>query len=200
MSDICKVCSKDISNIINKNLCTACTNLYSRKKFKEKCLNYKGNKCEHCGCNDEIVLEFHHLNPNKKDINISDLVQYNRNWENAKKELDKCIILCANCHRKEHGKYNIELYKLIVQYREETNKINNEKRKNNIKNSLKLRLTKKTTLKPSKEELEKLIWKQPTTHIAKIYGVSDKAVEKWCKTYNISKPPRGYWTNNPKEI
>lgn len=50
--------------------------------------------------------------------------------------------------------------------------------------------------KPSKEELEKLIWEKPTTHIAKDFNVSDKAVEKWCKKYGISKPPRGYWVKN----
>lgn len=47
--------------------------------------------------------------------------------------------------------------------------------------------------RPSKEELEKMIWTKPTTHIAKDFGVSDKAVEKWCKSYGIEKPPRGYW-------
>ena len=46
---------------------------------------------------------------------------------------------------------------------------------------------------PSKDELEILVWQKPTTKIAKIYGVSDKAVEKWCKKYDIIKPPRGYW-------
>ena len=47
---------------------------------------------------------------------------------------------------------------------------------------------------PSKEELQKLIWLKPTTHLAKDFGVSDKAIEKWCKAYGINKPPRGYWT------
>jgi len=46
---------------------------------------------------------------------------------------------------------------------------------------------------PPKEILQDLIWKYPTTKIAKMYSVSDKAVEKWCKKYNLSKPPRGYW-------
>jgi hypothetical protein len=46
---------------------------------------------------------------------------------------------------------------------------------------------------PPKEVLEELIWKHPTTYIAKQYSCSDKAVEKWCKKYDISKPPRGYW-------
>jgi hypothetical protein len=47
--------------------------------------------------------------------------------------------------------------------------------------------------RPSKEELEKLLWEQPTTKIAKELGVSDKAITKWAKSYGIEKPPRGYW-------
>lgn len=47
--------------------------------------------------------------------------------------------------------------------------------------------------RPFKEELEKLVWSKPTARIAKDFGVSDKAVEKWCKGYGIEKPPRGYW-------
>lgn len=47
--------------------------------------------------------------------------------------------------------------------------------------------------RPSQEELEKLVWEKPTAQIAKDFGVSDKAVEKWCKAYGIQKPPRGYW-------
>lgn len=49
-------------------------------------------------------------------------------------------------------------------------------------------------VRPSKEELAKLLWESPTIQIAKTYGVSDKAVEKWAKSYGLSKPPRGYWT------
>ncbi|MEH2124829.1 group I intron-associated PD-(D/E)XK endonuclease [Nostoc sp.] len=47
--------------------------------------------------------------------------------------------------------------------------------------------------RPSKEELHELVWTKPTAHIAKDFGVSDKAVEKWCKAYEIEKPSRGYW-------
>lgn len=46
---------------------------------------------------------------------------------------------------------------------------------------------------PSKEELQKLVWGKPTTALAKELGVSDKAIDKWCKKYKINKPPRGYW-------
>jgi Zn finger protein HypA/HybF involved in hydrogenase expression len=60
--------------------------------------------------------------------------------------------------------------------------------------SIRLNFTKRKVERPSREELAKLIWSKPTTLIAKDFSVSDKAVEKWCKSYRIEKPPRGYWT------
>lgn len=47
--------------------------------------------------------------------------------------------------------------------------------------------------RPTADELQDMVWKLPTTSIAKNYGVSDKTIEKWCKAYGIVKPPRGYW-------
>ncbi|MGB3204067.1 MAG: HNH endonuclease signature motif containing protein [Crinalium sp.] len=55
------------------------------------------------------------------------------------------------------------------------------------------KLASRRVVRPSKEELEKIIWTKPTSQIANDFGVSDKAVEKWCKAYGIHKPPRGYW-------
>lgn len=46
---------------------------------------------------------------------------------------------------------------------------------------------------PSKEELARLLWEKPTQQLAKDFGVSDKAIEKWAKQHGLSKPPRGYW-------
>ena len=45
----------------------------------------------------------------------------------------------------------------------------------------------------SKEDLLFLVWSIPTVEVARILGVSDVAVSKRCKRYNIEKPPRGYW-------
>jgi len=50
--------------------------------------------------------------------------------------------------------------------------------------------------RPSKEELQKLLWEKPTIQLAKEFGVSDKAIEKWAKSYGIEKPPRGYWSKS----
>lgn len=46
---------------------------------------------------------------------------------------------------------------------------------------------------PLPEEMKKMIWENPTTTVAKNLGVSDKAVEKFCKKHNIQKPARGFW-------
>lgn len=46
---------------------------------------------------------------------------------------------------------------------------------------------------PSQEELTRLVWEMPIRDVAKNLGVSDVAVHKRCKKYEIEKPPRGYW-------
>ena len=60
--------------------------------------------------------------------------------------------------------------------------------------------SRKVKNRPTKEELEKLIWEKPTTSIAKDFKVSDKAVQKWCDTYHLSKPPRGYWAKKRSQL
>ncbi len=52
---------------------------------------------------------------------------------------------------------------------------------------------------PDDDELKKIIWEMPTTQIAEKYGVSDKTVEKRCKSRGIEKPPRGYWAKVKSE-
>jgi DNA-binding CsgD family transcriptional regulator len=72
-----------------------------RQKNKERAVNYKGGKCEKCGYNKCITaLEFHHTDPKEKDFHISS--NMNKAWDKVKKELDKCILVCSNCHREIH--------------------------------------------------------------------------------------------------
>ncbi len=59
--------------------------------------------------------------------------------------------------------------------------------------SIRFNFNKRKVERPAKDELAKMIWEKPTSQIAKDFGVSDKAIEKWCKAYGIEKPPRGYW-------
>ena len=85
--------------------CKPCTNserLVRIRRFKEKCVEYKGGECEICGYNKYIgALEFHHKDPSEKDLQISKVRGGTFN-EKIKKELDKCQILCSNCHREIH--------------------------------------------------------------------------------------------------
>lgn len=74
-----------------------------RHKIKEALVEYKGGKCEICGYNKCIAaLDFHHINPKKKDFNIAQTTSY-KNMNILKSEIDKCILVCANCHREIHA-------------------------------------------------------------------------------------------------
>lgn len=71
-----------------------------RRQVKIKLVEYKGGKCEKCGYNKCVdALEFHHLDPSEKDFTIS-----GKSWsyERLKKEVDKCILVCSNCHKEIH--------------------------------------------------------------------------------------------------
>lgn len=74
-----------------------------RDKIKILAVQYMGGKCISCGYSKYVgALEFHHTNPDAKDFAISSK-GYTRSWDSVKKELNKCIIVCANCHREIHA-------------------------------------------------------------------------------------------------
>ena len=61
------------------------------------------NKCLKCSEDDIACLDFHHVDEDKdKDFNISEAYRHGVSIETIKREIDKCIILCSNCHRKLH--------------------------------------------------------------------------------------------------
>lgn len=71
-----------------------------RRALREQAVTYKGGKCEICGYNKCLsALEFHHPDPLNKEFNISDRIT---SFEAIRAELDKCHLLCANCHREVH--------------------------------------------------------------------------------------------------
>ena len=73
-----------------------------RKKIKQLAVEYKGGKCCKCDYNKCIdALEFHHKDPTQKDFGIA-TKGFTRSWEKVKKELDKCILVCSNCHKEIH--------------------------------------------------------------------------------------------------
>ena len=79
------------------------------QKTKLKAIEYKGGKCQICGYNKCIrSMQFHHLNPNEKDFGISGGT---KSFQRIQPELDKCILVCANCHGEIHdGLINLDDY------------------------------------------------------------------------------------------
>lgn len=74
-----------------------------RKKLRLKALSYLGGKCKFCGyCRETAALEFHHVHEGSKEFGLSQR-GLTRSWERIKDELDKCILVCANCHREIHS-------------------------------------------------------------------------------------------------
>lgn len=123
---------------------------------------------------DEIV---HHIDENKRNNSIDNLEKLS-NSEHTKLHNPQTAIqenICLQCKK---------LFLSIQRY--EHTYCSQDCFKNfQIKNNRKF--------DPSKEELEHLIWQMSSVKLAQHYGVSDKAIEKRCKLFNIQKPPRGYW-------
>mgnify|MGYP006449672903 CR=1 FL=1 len=82
-------------------LCNSCVVNTRRASVKEKAVSYKGGACAICGYDRcARALGFHHKDPAKKDFPLG--ANYTRSWDKLKVELDKCILLCANCHAEVH--------------------------------------------------------------------------------------------------
>lgn len=117
---ICKICSKEKelngnNFYIKKNkaynkieyygYCKLCINKSGTEKQKARKIDfikYKGGKCYHCGLKSfPVIYDFHHIDPNQKEFNLSD----NRYYpvDKLKLELDKTVLLCCLCHRLVHS-------------------------------------------------------------------------------------------------
>jgi len=73
-----------------------------RRRVKRKAIEYSGGKCIKCeydSCNSSLA--FHHVDPEQKEVELSD--GRHRKWESAKKEIDKTILVCHNCHGEIHS-------------------------------------------------------------------------------------------------
>lgn len=97
------------SKIYRRHKCRECyraTKNILRKKYKDLIISYKKeSKCSKCGNNDYRVLEFHHRDGKEKDFAISWAFN-NIGIEKTRKEIEKCVILCSNCHRIMHWQEN----------------------------------------------------------------------------------------------
>ena len=112
--------------IRSKN-CKKCSNHFTKKWYwnnRERCLQKKKewskkrklaikqylyeymskHPCIACKENDPVVLEFHHKNKQEKEYTVANMAISSFNLERIKKEVAKCEVLCANCHRRQTAK------------------------------------------------------------------------------------------------
>ncbi len=86
------------------SICKKCFNKYCIDRWKARkreFVDFKGGCCSACGYNKSLnALEFHHLVPEDKEFNWTKMRLRSR--KSILEELDKCILLCSNCHRELH--------------------------------------------------------------------------------------------------
>ena len=162
-----------------------------RKRIKIALVQSCGGKCGVCNLVfPSYIFEFHHINPKDKKFGLSSKGLTIGKAKIAN-EAKKCIMVCANCHRLIE--YSGTIYSLTSNFNEEifyktinelngTTKRLNEKKRAEIKKSLK---DANKPLRPSREELKFLIRNYPFLQIGKKYGVSDNAIRKWCIKYHL---------------
>lgn len=104
-----KLFNKKTGKVYYQESCLICNADWARERArarKLRAIRYKGGKCAICGgVFDPCVYDFHHTDPTVKDSNPSNLMK--GNWLKLKEELDKCILVCSNCHRVLHRKLDV---------------------------------------------------------------------------------------------
>lgn len=183
-----------------------------RARLKERATYVLGDKCQLCGYNKCIqALEFHHVNPEEKELDFG--INANRSWAATREEIKKCVLLCANCHREVHaGLYNLEdLQPSFSEERAfEIDKLVNDVKTHKIyyckdcgcEITLKAnrcsecanKVRRAVKERPTKEELYELLCELNGnfTQASRMFGVSDNAIRKWCKAYNIPSHSSDY--------
>ena len=110
----CRTCGVELSSsntAFNRGyICRQCKGKEDserRRQRKNKAISYGGGKCRICGYDKTpSALEFHHIDPSSKEKEPHLLNSLS--WDKQKEELDKCILLCANCHREVHDRLRVD--------------------------------------------------------------------------------------------
>lgn len=95
---------KKTGNSVYCKPCTSDQTLERQRGLKAKGVAYLGGKCMDCGfVGHPAIFDFHHRDPNLKSFSIAN--QKCTSFDKVKDELDKCDLLCSNCHRMKHVNY-----------------------------------------------------------------------------------------------
>lgn len=181
------------------NIPTADRSAYLRKVMIKKAREIHNDECFICGYDKcSQALEFHHVLSEDKEFGLATKTT---TWSKYVKEINKCVLVCANCHREIHFgmigqdklvnnyvfdcSYIKERAKTIITCSEcgiELSDITNNKT-GKCRDCYNKTVGAKS--KPTKEELSELIFKKSFVEIGKMYGISDNAIRKWCKKFGL---------------
>lgn len=219
----CTTCPRqyvyDLSKGHRSDQCNSCVINHRRHFLKEQAVAYKGGCCQRCGYSKCIeALTFHHIDPTQKEFSLSG--NHSRSWAKIKVELDKCLLLCQNCHTEVH-----------VEMREAEragHPINTEVPNQNSDAPFQT-IYRRTPPKPQKhcacgaeifqqseqcmkcfsetretigwppdEELVVLMSQIPMVQVARRIGCSDNAIRKHCEKHGIPFPTRQSRKSGPE--
>ena len=111
---------RDKSKGTRRSECKDCHNNYMKQKYKEKQNMVQELKaqcaCAKCGDQRGYVLDYHHINPDEKENGIARMVSNNYTLDKVFTEMEKCIVLCANCHREFHYFQSQNKIKDLLEY------------------------------------------------------------------------------------
>lgn len=99
----CRICGRLTSR--RRPLCSSCCTKIRRIRAKLAAIAYLGGKCKQCGFTGHpAAFDFHHRDPATKSFSIGNAA--NIRWTRLVQELDKCDLLCRNCHSIIHSNRN----------------------------------------------------------------------------------------------
>lgn len=181
--------------------CKKCVYARQRRRWidrKIKAAKLFGGKCVKCGYDRNLAaLDFHHLDPTTKKYQWTKLRE--RPWEEVVDELKKCTLVCRNCHAELH---NPQLDKNVLQYENVDNALLVLEKNEIVPTgqcfackadvygtlycSTKCRaMNQRKVKRPSKGSLARKLLKMSWCAIGREFGVSDNAVRKWAKGYDL---------------
>ena len=163
-----------------------------RKRTKKRAVEYLGGSCTKCGYKAFLeVLAFHHKDPTKKDFSIG---SSGKGWGTIQGELDKCVLLCSNCHIETHvierearqGRVEVT----APRTKDPPNKCPCGRQIGRKASSCVScgHVSREKIKWPAKEELTALVWAGSMRAAGKALGVTDSSVRKRCHKQGIYIP------------
>jgi len=169
------------------------------RRTKLKLIEYKGGKCERCGYCKKCsrAYHFHHTDPSQKDFSVS---QKTWSFERLKLEVDKCLLVCSNCHAELHDEEyakikETEAQKFSAWMESRTETANcllcnaefkpRSRTQRYCSTACGLKATSKVKEHPSKDCLQASILTNSWAALGRKFGASGNTVKKWAKQYGL---------------